>query len=298
MLHEIAPHHYHVEFKTEDPAPDDLLCLFSEGKILLKDTDEIALPTIEEMEPYLRTLPEKEPAFSTAPGGRYTFLCFIDEMNFFGMPCVCLPAPEGYVYRTAYEVRFGHPQHMVYGVMMAHQLNKWYETHVYCGKCGAHNVHAAKERAIVCPSCGNLIYPQICPSVIIGIKNGSKMLCTQYNPKHNPGARMPHPKNRSYALVAGYIESGETPEEAVHRESMEEVGLKVKNLKYYKSQPWPFSGSLLLGYTCEVDGDDTITMEEDELSVAEWIDRKDMQDRSGDISLTSEIMESFRTGKL
>ena len=65
MLHEIAPHHYHVEFKTEDPAPDDLLCLFSEGKILLKDTDEIALPTVEEMEPYLRTLPEKEPARMT-----------------------------------------------------------------------------------------------------------------------------------------------------------------------------------------------------------------------------------------
>ncbi|MBQ6551791.1 MAG: NAD(+) diphosphatase [Lachnospiraceae bacterium] len=297
MLHEIAPYQYHIEFKTEDPAPDDFLCLFQDGKILARETEELSLPTAAEMEPYLTGLSLDAPLFTTAPGGRYTFFCSIDTRNFFGIPGVSVNAPEGFYYRPTRELRMVTPQHIVYGAMMATQLNLWYVTHAYCGKCGKRNGHSGKERALVCPDCGNVIYPQISPSVIIGIKNGNKLLCTQYNPMHNPGARMPHPAKRSYALVAGYIESGETPEDAVRRETMEEVGIRVKNLRYYKSQPWPFSSSLLLGYTCEVDGDDTITLEEDELSLAEWVEREDLPDRSRDISLTSEIMETFRTGK-
>ena len=73
--------------------------------------------------------------------------------------------------------------------------------------------------------------------------------------------------------MAGYTEVGETLEQTVHREVMEEVGLKVKNLRYYKSQPWSFSGSLLAGFYCDVDGDPSITLDREELSVAEWFDR-------------------------
>ncbi len=297
MLHEIAPYQYHIEFKTEDPGSEDPLCLFQNGQLLVRDTEELALPTVSEMEPYLSGVCEDQLLFPTGPGGRYTFFISIDEMKFCGMPGVSIEAPEGFLYKPTRELRLLSPQYLVFGAMMACQLNQWYVTHAYCGKCGKRNSHSAKERSLVCPDCGNVIYPQISPSVIIGIKNGNKLLCTQYNPMHNPGSRMPHPSRRSYALVAGYIESGETPEDAVRRETMEEVGLRVKNLKYYKSQPWPFSSSLLLGYTCELDGDDTITLEEDELSLAEWVEREDLPDRSRDISLTSEIMETFRTGK-
>ena len=297
MLHEIAPYRYHIEFTNEDPKPEDLLCLFQNGQILARDSEELILPAVSEKETIFSGIPEALPLFETVPGGQYTFFCSIDDMNFYGMPGISIEAPEGYVYKTARELRAMSPQHMVFGAMMASQLNQWYVTHAFCGRCGKRNSHAVKERALVCPDCGNVIYPQISPSVIIGIKNGNKLLCTQYNPMHNPASRMHHPARRNYALVAGYIESGETPEDAVHRETMEEVGLRVKNLKYYKSQPWPFSGSLLLGYTCELDGDDTITLEEDELSLAEWVEREDLPDRSSDISLTSEIMETFRTGK-
>ena len=139
-----------------------------------------------------------------------------------------------------------------------------------------------------CPDCGKTVYPRIDPAVIVGITNGDKILLTKYRGRAN---------NPRYALVAGYCETGETAEDTVRREVFEEVGLRVKNIRYYKSQPWPFSSSLLLGYTCELDGDDTITLEEDELSLAEWVEREDLPDRSRDISLTSEIMETFRTGK-
>ena len=74
---------------------------------------------------------------------------------------------------------------------------------------------------------------------------------------------------KQYALIAGFAEIGETIEETVHREVMEEVGLKVKNLRYYKSQPWSFSGTLLFGFFCDVDGDDTLTVDHKELSIAQ-----------------------------
>ena len=106
-----------------------------------------------------------------------------------------------------------------------------------------------------------------------------------------------HSSHRQYALVAGYTEVGETLEQTVHREVMEEVGLKVKNLRYYKSQPWSFSGSLLAGFYCDVDGDPSITLDREELSVAEWFDRDSLPETPNLISLTGEMIECFRQGK-
>ena len=92
-----------------------------------------------------------------------------------------------------------------------------------------------------------------------------------------------------------FTEIGETTEETVSREVMEEVGVKVKNITYYKSQPWGLSGSQLLGYFCELDGDDTITLEEDELSVGTWVKADDIDVIDDHISLTREMIEKFRS---
>ena len=119
-----------------------------------------------------------------------------------------------------------------------------------------------------CPSCGNQEYPVLCPAVIVGITNGDKIILSKYE-----GRRF-----KRYALIAGFAEIGETIEETVHREVMEEVGLKVKNLRYYKSQPWSFSGTLLFGFFCDVDGDDTLTVDHEELSMAQWIERDKIPD--------------------
>ena len=146
-----------------------------------------------------------------------------------------------------------------------------------------------------CPVCGEMYYPVISPSVIIAIRNGEKILLTKYAPTHFPHST--HNAKATYALVAGYIEIGETPEQCVAREVMEEVGLRVKNITAWKNQPWPFSSTLLLGYYCDLEGPDRITLQEDELSLAEWVRREDMPDRSEDISLTSNMMEAFRLGK-
>ena len=155
-----------------------------------------------------------------------------------------------------------------------------------------------KERALICPSCGKISYPQICPSVIVAIidkqqdKEKDRILMTKYAGSHS--------SFRRYALVAGYNEIGESLEDTVRREVLEEVGLKVKNIRYYKSQPWSFSGALLVGFSCEAEGDTQVVLDREELSAADWFYRNDMpKDRSdAEISLTGEMMQAFEDGIL
>ena len=126
----------------------------------------------------------------------------------------------------------------------------------------------------------------IMPAVIVGVTNGDKLLLTKYKTgfAHN-------------ALIAGFTEIGETTEETVAREVMEEAGIKVKNIRYYKSQPWGSANDILLGYYCDVDGDDTITMDSEELKYAEWVAREDIVLQPGSFSLTNEMMKMFKEGK-
>ena len=142
-------------------------------------------------------------------------------------------------------------------------------------------VNTVKEMCIRdSPSCGRQEYPVLMPAVIVGITNGDKIICSKYEGR----------SFKQYALIAGFAEIGETIEETVHREVMEEVGLKVKNLRYYKSQPWSFSGTLLFGFFCDVDGDDTLTVDHEELSVAQWFDRDKIICQDTGSSLTNDCL--------
>ena len=145
----------------------------------------------------------------------------------------------------------------------------------------------SKERMLYCESCHNMEFPKICPAVIIGVTDGDKILMSKYAGR----------TYKKYALLAGFTEIGETLEETVQREVMEEVGLKVKNIRYYKSQPWSFSGTLLFGFFCDVDGDDTLTVDHEELSVAQWFDRDKIICQDTGSSLTNEMMMVFAAGK-
>ena len=132
-----------------------------------------------------------------------------------------------------------------------------------------------------------MVFPKIAPAVIVGVTHGDKILMTKYAGR----------EYKRYALIAGFTEIGETAEETVKREVMEEVGLHVKNLRYYKSQPWAFSDTLLMGFFAEVEGDDSITLDREELALAEWFERENIPASESDISLTSEMIEFFRAGK-
>lgn len=103
---------------------------------------------------------------------------------------------------------------------------------------------------------------------------------------------------KKYALLAGFVEIGETVEETVKREVMEEVGLKVKNVRYYKSQPWSFSDTVLMGFYCDLDGEDSITLDEEELALAEWFEREEIPVEPSRDSLTNEMIMKFKNGEV
>lgn len=175
---------------------------------------------------------------------------------------------------------------MAFAAANGAELHRFYSNNRFCGRCGTKSMKSRKERAIVCPACGNTIYPKIAPAVIVAITDGDKLLLTKYAGR----------EYTRYALVAGYTEFGETLEETVRREVMEEVGLKVKNIRYYKNQPWAFSDSMLVGFFAELDGSPQIHLDETELSTAVWMKREDIPGDYTNVSLTHEMILLFKNG--
>lgn len=292
MLHEIAPKKYRVEYRNASPVDGDRIVLLKDKELLVREEEALRFPAFGELKEMLNDC-------------RLTYLFAIDETAYFTVldtertGRLIEENGAGFVRIPERSVRYRTPREEAYAAAVAVQLIGWYRRSMFCGKCGARTEHSERERMMHCPKCGNMIYPEIHPSVIIAIFHEDRLLVTRYNPKHREvsnGQVYQAPVHE--ALVAGYIETGETAEEAVKREALEEVGLKVKNIRFYRDTPWPFSGSLLFSFLCEVDGDPTIRMEEDELSMAVFKTREEMPDRSNEVSLTSAIMEDFRLGRL
>ncbi len=179
--------------------------------------------------------------------------------------------------------RTAQPKELALAGITGLHLNGWYLKNKFCGACGTGLVMDTRERMMRCPACGNMIYPRINPAVIVGVTDGDRILLTKYRGR----------EYKRYALVAGFTEIGESFEETVRREVMEETGLKVKNIRYYKSQPWGFTDNILAGYFCQVDGGTDIRMDRDELSLAQWVHRDDIDMVNEDLSLTNEMICRF-----
>ncbi len=139
------------------------------------------------------------------------------------------------------------------------QIYQWRKNFKYCGSCGTKMTRHDSERAMQCKKCGHLSFPRISPAVIVAVKNENKLLLA-HNSKFREGL---------YSVLAGYIEPGETPEEAAKREVLEEVGIRIKNLRYIKSQSWPFPDSLMMGYVAEYESGE-ITPDNNEIDDADW----------------------------
>jgi len=216
-----------------------------------------------------------------------TYLFKLDDDDCFLIDSAQISDPAGYAYAGVFSLRSLKPKHLAFAAVTALHLRGWYGQHVYCGACGGRLQHAPAERMLYCPQCGSTVYPKISPVVIVGIYRDDELLLTKY-------AGRPY---TNYALVAGFIEIGETPEEAIRREVAEEVGLHVKNLRYYKSQPWGFSESLLLGFFAELDGSKDIVLDTFELSEASWVQRADIHIGLDDVSLTNEMIVQFIQNK-
>jgi len=278
MIHEIAPHVTHNEYKPHPPRPNDYIVIYGGGLVLMDCSDEKSprMPQFSEVERHSPKL---------------TFLFSIDDDAFYLLAEYDLPSglfteAQGFKKQPLFTFNMLQPKHMAFAALTAAHLAGWYEKRRICGRCGEELTHSTTERKMECPKCKLEEFPQINPVVIIGVTNGDKIMVTRY-------ANRPV---KHYALVAGYAEIGESFEECVSREVMEEVGLRVKNVRFYKSQPWAMSGSLLAGFYCDLDGDDTVTLQEDELSEGVWMTRAELPPQNTDIALTAEMIERFRLG--
>lgn len=220
---------------------------------------------------------------------RFIYLFSIDDETYFFCDCDEELELEGYSYRQPNIFRTAEPADRAYALVTARHICAWYRSARFCGNCGAPMVHDAKERMMSCPECGNHVYPVISPAVITGVVNGDRLLVTRYAGR--PGAR-------PAALIAGFNEVGETIEETVKREVMEEAGLRVTDIRYYKSQPWGISGGLLFGFWCRTEGSDEVHLNDGELAEAVWMTRDEIKESYPDItiSLTSEMALLFAGG--
>ena len=278
VIQDIAPkkldNQYHPDRKIDEKST---VLHFLGRKLLCRVTEDgtLVLPTYAEF---------------TGVAGDYTYLFAVDERNYFLCRSEETLTLAPYEYQDINLFRTVQPRDVAYAAVTGFHLASWYADNRFCGRCGTPTEHDGDLRMLKCPKCGNMIFPKIMPSVIVGVTNGDKLLLTRYN---RPNAKLT-------ALVAGFTEIGETVEDTVRREVMEEAGLKVKNLKYYKTQPWGIStGGLLVGFWCEVDGSDDIHIDDVELAEARFLTREELKATYTDagVALTGEMVMQFIEGK-
>ena len=275
MIQEIAPHVYHNVFRDRIPEGTDYVNIFAGGKTYL--TAEGMFPTVDAM--YAMGVAEQD----------LVYLFSIDETAFFllwniseGVKNALVPVPTT-VFRSM------DPPHMALAGATALHLSSWYRTNQFCGRCGKPNRRDDVERAMRCTECGHIVYPRINPAIVVAVRHEDKILVTHYADR---------PAASRYALVAGFVEIGETFEDTVKREVMEEVGLPVKNVRYHASQPWGFAGNIMVGFWADLDGDDdTVTLDEAELDEGVWLSREEIPPVENPPSLTQTMIDLFRQGK-
>ncbi len=274
MIQDIAPHVFLNTYQKKRPHPDSAAIILHENTILVgTEADSLRFPSYR-----LLSNIKADPVF----------LFTIDDQDYFWLDTAAEIDLEGYTYVSRQGFRRLGPKHQAFAGLTALQIANWYQSNHYCSRCGNQTERDGRERMVRCPRCGNLVYPRINPAVIVAVTNGDKLLLTKY-----AGREYAH-----YALIAGFTEVGETVEETVRREVREEVGVEVKNITYYKSQPWALTDTLLLGFYCELDGEDTIQLDTNELSVAEWLARQEIPTQFEDFALTNEMICRFKNASL
>jgi NAD+ diphosphatase len=166
------------------------------------------------------------------------------------------------------------------------QIVDWDRTHQFCSRCGANTETMPKERAKQCPNCGFTSYPRLSPAIIVRVERSGDA-----GPEILLARSVRHPSGM-YSVLAGFVEPGETLEECVRREVREEVGIDLKNIRYFGSQPWPFPNSLMVAFTADYAGGD-IVLEEEEMADAGWYRPDALPPIPPSISIARQLIDSF-----
>ena len=258
--------------EPKDEILEALWFIFRGSRLLVRLEDDCAeLPTLADVEKLNLSLIRKQ--YLGSQDGVHCFTAEVSEE---------VEKPEGWSFQGLRKL-YSRMDERFFGIAgRAVQLVDWDRTNQYCGRCGAPNRNHPKERAKECTSCGLIRYPRISPAIIVLIRNNDQLLLARAH-RHPPGF---------YSVLAGFVEPGETLEEAVAREIHEEVGIEVKNIQYFGSQPWPFPNSLMVAFTCDYAGGD-IVVEEDEIEDADWYETDQLPLIPPKISIARQLIDWF-----
>ncbi len=276
MLHNIEPRKFNNRFENRIPNIKDRILSYKNNTVLVRRAiEKLWYPSFLDYEDYFEILINKA-----------KFVFSVDDINYFLVDSNLLTSNEEFVFVPIDSFRIQATRWRAFVGVTGWQLYRWYNNYKFCGRCGNLLIHSHHERLLECKNCDNKIYPLISPCVIVAVYKNNRLLVTKYL----------NSNYKNYALIAGFVEVGESLEQTVHREVIEEVGLSVKNLQFYKSQPWSFSDTILVGFFAELDGSDSVNVQEDELSEAVWLDRDEIPEQENSISLTSEMIAVFKSG--
>lgn len=203
-----------------------------------------------------------------------------------GCDCYCIEAadkitiPEQMYFKRFFSL-FGQIDEEIFTLAgRASHILDWHKKNQYCGRCGSETELKKDELALACSVCGNIIYPKISPAIIVAVIKGDEILLAQGK------------DFRFYSTLAGFVEPGETLEDCVRREVFEEVGIRIKNVKYFGSQPWPFPDSLMIGFTAEYESGE-ISVDPNEIATAGWFKRNNLPVTPTQSSIAGKLIQWF-----
>jgi NAD+ diphosphatase len=277
MIQDILPHRINNHYQPNTTIGEkDFILHYKDDSLLLKTNGEAF------------EIPQKKdfPEISDKTEG--IFLFSLNDIPCFLIWDDLMADKSRFIYK---EVNFFHTfrqPEIAWICILGFKLMNWYSQNKFCGKCGKRTKHKTDERAIICSDCNTIVFPKISPAIMAAITCNNKILL----------ARNINFTGNWYSLLAGYVDVGETLEETLIREVKEEVGVDIKNIRYYKSQPWPPSGSLMIAFVAEADENQPITIDNKEIAEAAWFTRGSLPNHSSNISIAGEMIEKFERGEL
>lgn len=277
MIQDIFPSRLDHIFRNVVPTLEDCFFSFRNETVLLRIMEDGSreLPTFWDLQKPIEKIKDLT-----------IFLFCVDDIPIYLLQPNDIIAVKGQYLRYFPVEDLNHilPEWAYFAGITALHLRNWYERNVYCGKCGEMMERNQKQRELTCRNCGNIVYPHIAPVVIVAVINEDRLLMTKYADR----------SLSQWVLISGFVEIGENLEEAAKREVFEETGIHIKDLKYFGSQPWGFSNSVIVGYIASLDGSDEIHLDKRELADAVWHPRSNLPKELTDISITYEMIEALR----
>lgn len=260
-------------FKAPGPLPEQSLCFgFRAGKLLVKgQAESFAIPTLADL---------------ASVGAAASWIHYVGEWD--GRPCCAAVVPVDVAGRAALAWKglrglFGQiEEELVWAAGRAGQIVHWHTRHLFCGACGRPTADHPGERAKICEGCGLVFHPRVSPAVIVAVVREERLLLAH-------AARFP---GSFYSVLAGFVEPGESLEECVRREVFEEVGIRVADIRYFGSQPWPFPDSLMIAFTADY-AEGEIRVDSKEIADAGWFAADALPQIPPPISIARRLIDWF-----